>query len=236
MTSERYFPFTRLGYRCNPFRVATKEEFGVLGVLPEKVRCLSDDPARHLQLLGERGRGKTSILLRLLSHFQRKGLDAAYEYLAPGQRVPTTDLDDLNLFLLDEFQRLNRRARMRLLQRACGRDRAGLRLIISSHTDASTAFRRYNKTLETVRLSSLGKDHARKVIERRLAFFALRDVPAVRMTDEAYKLLWQHYGNDLRALEAALYEVFQQLLDEEAPFEGPLLEAVRAVMALEAQG
>lgn len=234
--SERYFPFTRLGYRCNPFRVATKEEFGALGVLPEGIRPLLEGTASNLQLLGERGRGKTSILLRLLAHFREEGINVAYEYLPPGQRAYSSALDDLDLLLLDEFQRLGRRARAKLILRARSRDRAGLWLIISSHVDAAAAFQSFNKPLETLHLSSLGKSHARKVLERRQEYFSLPDGATARLSDDAFDLLWERYGDDLRAIEAALYEAFQQLLDRQAPSEKHLLEALRVIVVREARG
>jgi hypothetical protein len=49
------------------------------------------------------------------------------------------------------------------------------------------------------------------MLEQRLAYFALNDVPSVTFTPDAVAYLRDTFDGDLRAVEQFLYEVFQQL-------------------------
>src|SRR5512137_497992 len=75
-----YFPFHALGLQCNPFRALTDEEWGDIALLPEELLTL--EPTAHVQILGERGHGKTSLLMGLAAMGRQQHKKAAYEYLA----------------------------------------------------------------------------------------------------------------------------------------------------------
>src|SRR5207248_5460657 len=125
---DPYFPFHALGYRSNPFRALSDEEWADIVVLPEAVLAVAAGP-NHLQILGELGHGKTSALLGLAQQLRRAGRRVAYEYLPIGHYVFTSQLTGLDVFLLDEVQRLRTAERRRLLAAAKG----GLRLMLGSH-------------------------------------------------------------------------------------------------------
>jgi chromosomal replication initiation ATPase DnaA len=203
-----YFPFHALGLRCNPFRALTEEEWGDLALLPAELLAL--DPAAHVQILGERGHGKTSLLMGLAAHGRRRGKKLAYEYLAAGQNEFKTSLAGLDVFLLDEAQRLKGRERGRLLAEILSSDRAP-RLILSSHADLAPWFARRHLNLASLRLTAAGVDHLRAVVERRLAYFALPGGPGVTLAPEAFNYLHRRFGGNLRAVEQLLYEACQQL-------------------------
>jgi hypothetical protein len=205
---DRYFPFRRLGFERNPFGALTRDEWAAIAVLPPAVAAaLEADPA-HLQLIGEKGFGKTTVLLWLAEHFGEAGERVAYERLPEGERRFHTDLGGLDRFLLDEAQRLGGRHRARLLRAAA----RGLRLIVASHDDLGAAFAQRGLPLATVHLAAaVTRDHLETVLARRLAAFAFDDPPRVSLTPEAVALLWETYGGDLRASELLLYEVFQRL-------------------------
>jgi hypothetical protein len=74
-------------------------------MLPAAVANLTA-PSGHLQVLGQMGRGKTTTLLGLGKRFRLQGLRADYEYLPAGRDAFTTPLASLDVFLLDEVQRL----------------------------------------------------------------------------------------------------------------------------------
>src|SRR3990172_2500215 len=96
-----YFPYYRLGFRANPFRVLDDDEWAEVAVLAPAVLTAASG-ASHLQLRAGRGRGKTSALLGLGAHFPRHGLRAAYEYLPPGETAWHTPPAGLDVLLLDE--------------------------------------------------------------------------------------------------------------------------------------
>src|SRR5712692_10403753 len=132
---DPYFPFHALGFRSNPFRALTDEEWAAIVVLPEAILQAAASGG-HLQVLGEMGRGKTSTLLGLAEHFRHGGRFVEYEYLPIGQDMFKSPLAGLQVFLLDEVQRLRPDERRRLLAAA----RGGLRLILGSHDDLTPLF------------------------------------------------------------------------------------------------
>ena len=209
-----YFPFHALGYQCNPFRAVSDEEWAALAVLPESIEAVKDAP--YLQLLGDKGHGKTTLLLALAAYFKSLDLRTAYEHLEVGQERFTTPLRSdefirhrLDAFLLDEAQRLTRAERERLL-------RANLpRLVVAGHEDLSLLFNRFRLPLVTVRLDTCSLAHVAAVVARRLGFFGLPTVEGassrVSISPQALAYLHDAFGADLRHIEAALYEGFETL-------------------------
>lgn len=205
---SRYFPFHTFGLRRNPFGALTREEWAAVAVPPEPVAAALEAESGHVQILGEKGRGKTTALLWLTARLADRDERATYEYLPEGRHRFLTDPSGLACFLLDEAQRLSRRERRRLI-RAAGE---GTRLIFSSHLDLAKGFARHGLPLATIRLEeTITRQQFEAVLTRRLAYFALADDPGVSFTPGAVDVLWTAFGADLRALEACLYEVFQAL-------------------------
>jgi chromosomal replication initiation ATPase DnaA len=198
-----YFPFHSLGYQCNPFRAVTDDEWVSLAIVPESVERVLGEP--NFQILGDKGYGKTTTLLSLTARFKAQGLRTAYEHLEVEQNQFTTQLGNLDVFLLDEAQRLIGRERERLMENR-------LRLVIASHEDLTPLFNRFGLPLATVRFETVPLAHVAAVVERRLAFFALPDGPRrVTLQPEAIQLLHATFGADVRKIELALYEAFEAI-------------------------
>lgn len=205
--SNLYFPFHRLGYQCNPFRAVTDAEWVALAIVPESIEQVLSQP--NFQILGDKGHGKTTTLLALAARFGAQGQRVAYEHLEVEQNRFITDLAGLDIFLLDEAQRLTKRERERLLG---GR----LRLILASHEDLTPLFTRFGLRLATVQFDSAPLAHVTAVLERRLAFFALAgSSQRVAIQPEAIQLLHTTFGADVRKIELALYEVFEEIKSRE---------------------
>jgi hypothetical protein len=220
---DPYFPFHALGFRSNPFRALTDEEWAAIVVLPEAVLEAASSGS-HLQVLGEVGRGKTSALLGLAEHFRHAVRIVAYEYLPIGQDTFKSPLAGLQVFLLDEVQRLRPDERRRLLAAA----RGGLRLILGSHEDLTPLFTGAGLSLSAVRLKTAGRAHLESLLARRLDYFAIPNgQPAITLDPSAVPYLEAAFGMNLRAMERFLYEVFQRL---EAPgvLTGERLKALAA--------
>jgi len=195
-----YFPFHALGFKCNPFRTLTDDEWGEIAVLPESLLAAAQAPT-HLQILGALGRGKTTTLMGLYADLKRAGEHVAYEYIPEGQTRFNTPLNDLNIFLLDEAQRIKNFPQALNLRK--------VRVIFASHQNFASHFARHNQPLATCELDSITPDHLRRVIEKRLAYFAFNDQRPVHFADEAIEYLHEKFGSDLRGIERFLYEVFQ---------------------------
>lgn len=204
-----YFPFYRVGFRSNPFRALTDEEWAGVAILSPAV-CAAADGAGHMQILGPRGRGKTTLLLGLAARFREQGKRAVYEYVPQGRSRFTTPLDGPDIFLLDEAQRLVPRQARRLLRRAAQTRPGSLRLVLGTHADMSPRFARRNLPLATVRPAEVSPAFLARLLRRRLAFFALDSAPAA-FSGDAVDYLRAAFGGNLRAMTFFLYEVFQDM-------------------------
>ncbi|MCI0710801.1 MAG: hypothetical protein L0154_11630 [Chloroflexi bacterium] len=201
-----FLRFQRLGFSCNPFRVLTNEEWAILSVIPSPILDIIDNTNHHLQLIGDIGRGKTTLLLGIYSHFQQCGVDASYEYIPEGQRhFKTRQLPDV--FLLDEVQRLTWRERRRLFKQVA----QGARLIFSTHRDMQNGFQRRGLALEIIDVKSLYDGQILlEMWQRRLDHFRTGDSP-VCLTTDGVEFLLDVFRNDRRSMERFLYEAFQVL-------------------------
>lgn len=205
--NRAYFHFHKLGYRRNPFGALTAEEWAAVAVLPSAAVPLLAS-AGHWQILGPMGSGKTTCLLGLQAHFVDHKRVVAYEYLPEGQNWFETPADGLDLFLLDEAQRLRRRERRRLMDLARS---GGFRLIVSSHEDMTPLFARWQLPLSTVSLAAQASpEHYQAVLARRLNYFAMPGLARVSLGETAVHFLYDTFGQNLRAAEYFLYEVWQR--------------------------
>lgn len=205
-----YFPFHASGFRCNPFRALTLGEWAEVAMVPEPLEAALSAGFSHLQILGEKGTGKTSALLALTRQWAREGRRVAYEYLPEGRTSFHTGTDGLDVFALDEAQRLCAAERARLLLLASGSpDRR--RLVLGSHEDLAPLFSRHALPLVSVRIDTFTGAHIATVLERRLDYFALAGKPRATLTAGAHRYLQERFVADLRQAEHFLYEAFQRL-------------------------
>ncbi len=200
-----FFPFEDLGFRCNPFRALADEEWAAVAIVPPSI-LKADAP--YIQILGEQGRGKSTTLRGLAAYLQLESQRVMYEYLPLGQRRFITSIADLDVFLLDEAQRLWWWERRRLVRSTMKYD---TRLVFSSHEDLTELFGRFRLSVFTIWLDQVDEDRLAAILQRRLAYFALHDPPSVVFSPDAIQYLFAQFGSDLRQMEYFLYEVFQRL-------------------------
>lgn len=233
-----FFPFHRLGLTRNPFGSLAPGEWADVAVLPRPVIEIVEAGFDHVQVLGEKGRGKTSVLMGIRARLTPSGLQPPPPYMGEGktlnqiayERIPEnarrfqTPLDGLDCFLLDEAQRLGWGEWRRLLRAA----RGGLRLVVGSHRDHTRQFARWGLRLATLRLGEIiTRDHVAAVVEKRIEYFRLDgDRPFPTVAPDAIDALVTWYGSDLRAMESLLYEVFQGL-EEPGPVTAEVLARYR---------
>jgi hypothetical protein len=200
--SDSPFHAHRIGFRRNPFGAYTPSEWKKIALFRADIREAAEGSTAHLQIIAEKGRGKTSTLLGLQASLEEAGQRVEYERLPLGVHHYQIDLNDLNTFCLDEAQRLAPWEIARLIRAA-----RHTRLILGTHRDLRPWFR-----LKTFSLRASDPAHVREVIGRKLAFCALPDRDHALVSDPALKALIAHFGSDIRAIEGCLYEVFQRLM------------------------
>ncbi|MBX3055498.1 MAG: ATP-binding protein [Anaerolineae bacterium] len=219
MVTREFFFHHRLGYSKNPFGALTAEEWTAVAFIPPAVQQILDEGFTHLQLLGPKGCGKTTTLLKLAAMAQAQGQSVVYEYLPEGQSHFGSWPTSGGVFVLDEAQRLRRGERKRWLGWG-----TAVTFIFSSHTDLTPYFHRAHLPLTTIWLDAeISLAHYHTWLERRLAYFALPGKRRLELADTAVAALYHHFGRDLREAEYFLYELFQHPWPEPADGERWLL-------------
>jgi hypothetical protein len=206
---NHHFPFYRLGLTRNPFGTLSQDEWLAVTVLPTAVEHAVTSGVDHLIVLGERGRGKSTTLHYLQAHYAAQGHLTAYERLPRGQWRYHTHTAPLNVFLLDEAQRLAPWQATRLFQEQA---RYGLRLVIGTHRAMTLGFRLRGLDVQTVRLErAISRERLAAILQRRLDVFAYADGPYVHFAPDTVDWLWATFRDDLRTMNLHLYGAFQRL-------------------------
>ena len=204
-----YFPSWRLGFRCNPFKALTPEEWSDLALMPEGFPEKFDELPALTLILGEQGSGKTSALIALKRELQQRGRRVAYEYLPPGMNRYRVNLGNFHAYLLDEAQRLSGPALNRLFKYPLNAENPLPILILSTHKDLShSAATRGIDTLR-ITLENHSAEFIRDLIELRLSHFEKPGSHGVRLAPNALNLVMTHCKSNMRLLEKLLYEAYQ---------------------------
>lgn len=202
MPEDTFFPYHSIGLRANPFRVLTREEWEDIAFIPPAL-MQAYRTGECVQIMGEKGLGKTSCLLALKQDALQAGRQCAYEYLPEGQRRFSLTLDTLDLGLLDEAQRLSRREVRRLLRMA---QREDVQVILGTHTDLQPAFHKGRIPLHTIHLE-VDLEGTQRMVGCRLAYFALDQHAPHELSRDAMTYLAEQFPT-YREMANFLYEVF----------------------------
>ncbi len=206
---DHYFPFYRLGLTRNPFGTLSDEEWLAVTVLPDVIEQALATGFDHLIMLGDKGRGKSTTLHYLKVYFAVQGQRTGYERLPRWHWRYHTDTSALDVFCLDEAQRLAPWVTTRLFRE---RERHGLRLIIGTHRDMTLGFRLRGLNVFTVRLErAITRERLNAILQRRLDVFAHEDGPYIHFAPDAVDWLWATFRDDLRTMNTYLYAAFQRL-------------------------
>ena len=195
-----HFPYSHLNLCRNPFGEATTKERITLAVADtDEMRLAFQQPKTAIQLIGKRGRGKTSHLLalkrELLAHDDR---DACYVRLRDQFWIPPS-----KYLLLDEGELLFRRPFWRL--------RRVTSLAISTHRDWSRALQALGFSVRTIQIGISNPTRLKQVFEKRLEWSRKNSGPLPVITTKTTGRLIERFGDDIRAMEAALYDSIQAM-------------------------
>ncbi len=208
-TFDAFFPFHKLGLTKNPFGALSQEEWVAVTVPPPELLSVLDSGFENLQIIGHRGRGKSTSLLWLCDQLIMSGKRTAYERLPRWHFDYHTDITDLDTFALDEAQRL-----FVLNQHRLFRDSQDKTLIIGTHMSWKRAFRRYSRELTTIYIADhTNHDLVRQILNKRLSVFATKQGAQIYFDDSAVGYLWETWRENLRGMEWFLYHCMQKRQD-----------------------
>ena len=187
--------FSHLNLRWNPFGEPAPEDRPALVVFDPAPLAARLQPGVAVQLVGDHGRGKTSRLLALKRH-----LGAPYVRLRDAWQIPVAPV-----VLLDEAEQLWRRPFWRLPR--CGA------LALSTHRDLSLPLRALGFSVETVPVGGIGKAALSALLHRRIDWARRGPGPVPQVPDETLDRLLHRFGDDVRAMERALYAAVQRMTE-----------------------
>jgi hypothetical protein len=185
--------FAHLNLRVNPFGEPSVEDRARLAV----VDCGALAEGEIVQFIGESGRGKTTHLLALASRFP----GAVYEKLEEGQDRWVAAVPWDAPFLLDEAQRARPEHLRALLT-------SGRSMALGTHSDLSGLAPR---PMRTVRVGGVGTAALGAIVARRIEWARRGAGPVPSVSTSALTALLAQYGDDVRGMISALYDVFQNL-------------------------
>lgn len=198
-------PFAHLNLRRNPFGEFSAEERAQLAVLDLEpaIAHLSSAVANGrgavVQVLGEKGFGKTTHLLALYARYP----GASYVYIAEGERatIPATG----EPLLIDEAQRLTVLQRIQLF-------RSTRTLILGTHYDFESALRRCGRSVLSLTANRhTAPERVWQILNQRIEFVRRGDGDIPSVSPKTVQQLLAEFGCDLRSMQHSLYDRFQKL-------------------------
>ena len=83
--------------------------------------------------------------------------------------------------------------------------------VIASHENHTHELEKAGFKVQTIHLTGLSLDKLEAVIEKRLEWARRSEDQIPRLQTEKLQYLLEQYGDDLRRIEAALYDEYQQM-------------------------
>lgn len=198
--SELQLPFAHLNLRRNPFGEVPAAQRGRLAVVDiDSYLGRLREPGFVVEFIGESGRGKTTHMRALWDHFR----DAPFVKAAPNPRayriVPAP------VIFIDEAQFIKR---WHHIPRVFRKSRS---FVVGTHVSLASTYERAGLDYESVEVGGVDLASVAQIIERRLEWARRGPGALPRVTNAAVVALVDRHGDDRRAIERHLYEVFQRL-------------------------
>ncbi len=187
--------FATLNLHWNPFSEPPLEDRAHLAVeIPE----LELQTKQALLYLGEKGRGKTTHLLKLHQSYP----EAPYLHLPEFGKHPR--IPRAKIIFLDEAQRLPHLTRYFTWQKAST-------WVIASHEDHTRELEQAGFTVKKIVLEGLNLQKLEALIEKRLEWARRSSGEIPRVPKAKLEALLEQFGDDLRSIEGALYDAYQTM-------------------------
>ncbi|HUT88459.1 MAG TPA: hypothetical protein VMY37_03095 [Thermoguttaceae bacterium] len=198
----RGLPFGHLNLRRNPFGEWELSSWAGLAVVDvDRFVSRLEQPGYAVQLMGDKGRGKTTHMLAI----QRRFPDAPYVHVGEDFFVRRPRIPHGHPLLVDEIQRLSPRRRRRLFRRRVS-------LVVGTHEDLHSELAESGFDVETVHVGgALDAPRLREILNRRIE--AARRGPGrlPQVTIRTSRTMIGRFGDDVRAIQWHMYDLFQTL-------------------------
>ena len=197
--------FVDLNLRRNPFGELDPADLAAVALVDLDPIRTALDQGLSVQLVGRCGRGKSTHLRALqhtlpAAHYARIwSLEHSGRWPPKVPRIPV----DTKLLLLDEADVLPIWSRVGLLRRAA-------QVVLATHGDLGLSLRlagHRSVCLPVARPTDL--TWLREAVNRRIVYFRRTDAPVPMPDDGILQGLIEAHGDDLWAIERALYEHYQ---------------------------
>lgn len=192
-------PFAHLNLRRNPFGELSIAEWTALAdVDVSQILHALEQPQAAVQLIGDKGFGKTTHLLALRARCESAG----YVHIPEGERraVPTG-----SPVLIDEAQRLTVRQRWLLF-------RSSVPVVLGTHRDFENALQRSGRHVLTVHVEKqTDSDRLHRILNTRIAAVRRNSGAIPTVSRSTVDQLMARFGPNIRQIIHELYARTQRL-------------------------
>ncbi len=190
--------FEHLNLTQNPFgrlNHIDQRELAIveLGSLPEQLQ----QPGVAIQFVADHGRGKTTHLKAL----HQKFATTPYQQIHPGTKA---EYAKARIHFIDSIENLSSRER-KVLYKNCDS------LAYTTHKNMKFELWRNGFTVISVKVSALDPKTIQSIFERRIESCRRNTGATPSISESDIEWLQQQYKDDIRSMEAYLYDIFQTL-------------------------
>lgn len=195
--------FSSINLKFNPFGELDAEERREvacvdLGSLVNEV----GQSKTAIQFLGDHGRGKTTHLLALHSHYRV----IPYIKVFPDSRI---SLPKSNIYFIDSIENIPFTSRLSLYKKVN-------HLVFTTHKNLSIELKLMRLSVTTRRISQQSVNKLQTIFQRRVDYAKKNCGPAPDVTQDMVARLINKFGDNIRAMEHELYQHFNALRDSHA--------------------
>lgn len=190
--------FSHLNLRFNPFGELSREERSqVTHVELDDLPALLTQPRQAVQFIGGHGRGKSTHLIALHTHFD----NASYTQIQEGSKPI---FKKAPLQFVDSIDFLSKAQRRKVYKKSHS-------LAFTTHVDLTKELVEMEYEVHSRTISQVNTEALQNMFTNRIEF-ARRDegeIPTVGC--ETIAILQERYKDDIRAMELCLYDIFQEM-------------------------
>lgn len=199
--------FSDLNLRFNPFGELSQEERVLVACadveqLAQTFQSAADNTA--IQFLADHGRGKTTHLLSLHQHFQSVPLVRLHQHTATQTIRPWLAQHNPQMLFVDSIENLTWFKRLRVYRRFS-------KLAFTTHRDLSLEMTLMGLAVKTIVISQTDTQQLMNLFNRRVEYARRGEGSVPLVTEVQVVELQKKYGDDIRAMESALYTEYNLL-------------------------